>query len=236
MESPNSPEENGADEQVRQLLKMRLTTARENFENAMKQHGASVDVMGRVMEEFISALPPLPEEAACKGGCAHCCHMGQGVSIPEALIVFHALKRDLSPGEFEFFKARVLETAKSGTVGEEAWWRQTQTPCPFLDVEDSCNCLIYNVRPFSCRAYHSIDEALCREGFEGRKEIQVPCFTLFRTFNVLHALAFIQGAKNLGLHSTQVGFTGAMALLFEDENATEKWLAGEDVFKGCGFE
>ena len=224
------------EEQVRELLKTRLNIARETFEQAMGRHGMSVDVMGRVMASFISALLPLPPEAACREGCAHCCYMGQGVSIPEVLVVFHVLKRDLSPQNFEYFRNRVLKTLGAGNVNSEAWWRQTQTPCPFLDVADSQNCLIYDVRPFSCRAYHSIDASLCREGFEGKKEVQVPCFTLSRTFNLLHALAFIKGAENLGLHSTQVGFTGALAVLFKDDTATDRWLAGEDVFGGCEFE
>ncbi len=230
-----SPEAQAPEEQIQLLLKTRLQTAEAEFKTAMETHGRRVDVMGAVMNRWIDALLPLPDEAACDPGCDYCCHMGQEVSIPEALIVFHELKAAATPEGLAFFRDRVLALDKSGETGRESWWREAQAPCPFLNREGDKTCLIYGIRPFSCRAHHSLDKTVCQKGFEQRQEVDIPCFPLFRQFTSLYSMAFMKGTEGLGLAAHGVGFVKALALLFERDDATEQWLAGEDVFRDCQF-
>ena len=227
-ENQLSPE----DQNVQEMLDTRLTVATQEFANILAKHGATVEVLAAVMNRWIDSLPPLPEGAACQQGCHYCCHMGQEASIPEILILFNELKAATTPEGLEFFKSRVTDMAAHGETEKQDWWRQSQTPCPFLD---GGGCLIYGIRPFSCRAYHSADAVICKQGFDDRAEVQVPCFPLFRKFTGLHALAFIQGAAAHGLKSHGVAMVKALALMFRDETAGDRWLAGEDVFADCKF-
>ncbi|MCG8568245.1 MAG: YkgJ family cysteine cluster protein [Desulfobacterales bacterium] len=233
VDSTPSPEEQA--EQAQMMLKTRFETARNEFQAILEKHGNSVEVMAAVMNRWIDMLPAPPPETACEKGCAHCCYMGQEVSIPEALIVFHELKNSATPEGLAFFRDRIMDMDLRGDISRESWWREHKAACPFLDGTQAQSCLIYGIRPFSCRAYHSLDAAACRQGFEEAREVDVPCFPLLKKFTSLYSEAFIQATRARGLHSYGVGFVKAMVVLFQSEDVGDRWLAGEDVFQGCQF-
>lgn len=80
------------------------------------------------------------ENVACRRGCAHCCHLGVGLSEPEAEMLGAAIKRrprkapntDLSQFDYGY-----------------------HNPCTFLKNGE---CSIYAHRPLACRIYFSVDK------------------------------------------------------------------------------
>ena len=212
------------------LLAGTRDTAMKHVSQLLDTRGIHIPVLASAMDRFIKSLVPLPRAAACKTGCAWCCRLRVGVSIPEALVIFHEIRSRATPEGLAFLKHRILTTSARGDTLDEAFWRSTRCPCPFLDVEGTYHCLIYGLRPFSCRAFHSLDEALCRKGYGQGMEIQVPCFPLYRASVDLYSSVMIQVAAQKGLASFQVGFIRALEILFTDDTAPERWLQGENVF------
>lgn len=214
----------------KELLTKHMTGTLENLSSFLDESGIHQTALADAMNMFIHSLLDLPKEAACKNGCAYCCHLRVGVSIPEAVVLFNELKTQAGHQDLDFLKNKIILTGKKGNVMEEAWWLKTQTACPFLDTETQNQCLIYALRPFSCRAYHSTDQTACRKGFENRKETQIPCFPLYRAFTDMYSTVFIQAMARKGLHSYQVGFVRALQILFEDDMTIDQWFQGKDVF------
>ncbi|MCA1786376.1 MAG: YkgJ family cysteine cluster protein [Desulfotignum sp.] len=205
-------------------------TALKDISDLLDTHGLSLPILAGIMNRFAASLVPLPRETACKSGCAWCCHLRVGVSIPEALVIFHEINARSTADGLAFLKHRILTTSAKGDTLDEAFWRSTRCPCPFLDLEGTCQCLIYGLRPFSCRAFHSLDDAVCRRGYDQGIEIQVPCFPLYRASVDLYSSVLIQVAAQKGLASFQVGLVRALEILFQDDTASDRWLLGEDVF------
>ncbi|MBU1344987.1 MAG: YkgJ family cysteine cluster protein [Proteobacteria bacterium] len=190
----------------------------------------SIDILAYAMQQFMSSLLALPKDVVCEQGCAYCCHLRVGVSIPEALVIFNELSLKAPPAFFETIKKRVAELEKSGDTLDDAWWHTTRTACPFLEKQAQSICGIYNLRPMSCRAYHSTLVEACREGYEKGCETKIPCFPLFRSMTNMYSTAFIRAMDEKGLHSYQVGFCASLNILFSDDTAAKRWLKGDDVF------
>lgn len=222
----NMPEN---EDRAKEMLAAMMGQAGERLSAFLDANGVSVPVLARAAEQFAESLPDLPGDSACRAGCAWCCHLRIGVSIPEVLVIFETLKARATPEAFEFFRKRVLETSARGNVLDEDFWLAGNCPCPFLDTKGG-QCLIYDIRPFSCRAFHSTDEAVCRAGFEEKKQVDVPCFPLYRSMVDGYAAVLIRTLAQKGLPSFQVGFVMALAVLFREEGAVEAWLRGEDLF------
>ena len=221
--SPNS-------DRARVLLAATRDTAMKHVSQLLDTRGLQVPVLASAMDWFVKSLVPLPEAAACKTGCAWCCHLRVGVSIFEALVIFHEIKAQATAEGLAFLKHRILKTSDRGDILDENFWRTSRCPCPFLDLDNTCRCLIYGLRPFSCRAFHSLDDAVCRRGYDLGIQIQVPCFPLYRASVDLYSSVLIQAAAQKGLASFQVGFIQALEILFTDDTASERWLKGENVF------
>lgn len=220
------------DNRSKQLLSAHMARGRERLTKFLDAHGISLPVLGVAMEQFTESVFDLPEGAVCKKGCTYCCHLKVGVSIPEVLVIYNELAGQTTPEGYEILKERVLAVATKGNILEEAFWLGSQTPCPFLDVDGSGLCLIYSLRPFSCRAYHSTNLVACEKSFEQKREALIPCFPLYRATTDMYASLFTRVLAEKGFFSYQVGFVKALELLFQNETISELWFTNkEDVFK-----
>ncbi len=217
-------------ERARVLLAGTRDTAMKHLSQLLGTRGLHVPVLASAMDRFVKSLVPLPGETACKTGCAWCCHLRVGVSIPEALVIFHEIRAQATAEGLAFLKQRILKTSDRGDILDENFWRRSRCPCPFLDMDGTYHCLIYGLRPFSCRAFHSLDDTACRRGYDLGMQIQVPCFPVYRASVDLYSSVLIQVAAQKGLASFQVGFIRALEILFTDDTAPDRWLKGENVF------
>lgn len=85
--------------------------------------------------------------AACRRGCAHCCHLRVEMTQLEAEQLGEAIGR--RPNTRHRYRPAQLEAYG------------LDTPCPFLEGRD---CSIYAHRPLACRKHHNldIDALFCR--------------------------------------------------------------------------
>ena len=226
--SDQEPSDKEQADRGKQLLGAHMEKAAALFSDFLDTHGISLPVLAKAMEEFTVSVFDLPEEAACTPGCAWCCHLRVGVSIPELLIIHNELTTQATSEGITYFQDRIRETAEAGDVLEEDFWYKTHPPCPFLNKENGC--LIYPVRPFSCRAHHSLDADICRQGYEEKRQVMVPIFPLYRGSTDMYATIFIKVMAERGFASFQVGFVKGLAMLFDSPGLADAWLNGEDVF------
>lgn len=125
----------------------------------------AADVVGKAVEEAGGA--------ACRKGCAHCCHIPVLLTTAEAdeIARFSGKARVSHPAHgmkaFDIFESsapqRLLEEARTAAEA-----RYTGQACPFLRNDQTCG--VYDVRPLACRLHFSLsdDEVPCRlSGTEG---------------------------------------------------------------------
>lgn len=219
-------------DQTGKLLAVHIDKVTRQLNRFLDDHGVSITVLGNAMGQFTRSVPDLPEEAACDAGCAFCCHLGVELSIPELLVIFCELTSRGTPEELSALQKKILEITQKGNTLDKGFWRTTQTPCPFLDHHNQC--LIYIFRPFSCRAYHSVDLELCRQGFENRCQVQIPCFPMYRAATGMFASVFVKVLADRGFASYPVSLVKGLDMLFKDRSLVDQWLLKKDLFQAAG--
>ena len=189
----------------------------------------AVDSAVTLADSFMTRSPTDPASLACKRGCDHCCHRPVGTSAPTVLRIAAALRQELSPSEFASALERVAALDEK-THG--AAWTPTERPplpCAFLT---GGACSIYALRPFVCRAWNSADAEACRRAL-GQDSVEMR-FDLFQRTTFAAAEKGLQAAMQAnGLDASDLEFTAAIRVAMENQDACERWLAGEPVFAGC---
>ncbi|HTQ04237.1 MAG TPA: YkgJ family cysteine cluster protein [Polyangiaceae bacterium] len=196
----------------------------------------SAEDVARVPLQAAERLAPLVEELirdrppACARGCSRCCHgLKIEASAPEAVAIAEFL-RGLTPEELAETRAQMAdEAAFARTLDAEARWRE-QVPCAFLD-DESGECVIYDARPFTCRAHTSMSLEQCEAAAadpERRTPIDkhaVPA-SIFGMAKSAITVACAEG--NLDARSFEL--TNAVNVALNEPNAGERWARGEPVF------
>lgn len=165
----------------------------------------------------------------CAEGCAHCCNQSVPVCGPEALWLDDYLRKVYTPAELEALKpglrAAIERNMERGMAGSHRG-----NPCAFLDQEKQ-SCTIHPVRPGPCRAFNSVDVALCIKVFtEERGGTQVELNPIQHRNLQQSWMGIIAGLKMSGLEYRVVDIAAAALLLLEEPDAAERWLKGEHVF------
>lgn len=178
-----------------------------------------------LVTELVRERPP-----ACAAGCSRCCHgLKIEASVPEAVAIAEFL-RELPPEELAETRAQMAEEAEyAQSLDADARWRE-QVPCAFLD-DASGQCVIYDVRPLTCRAHTSMSleqcEAAARDP-ERRTPIDKHAAPA-AVFGVAKSAITVACAEaNLDARSFEL--TNAVAIALSEPNAAERWARGEPVF------
>ncbi len=114
--------------------------------------GTRKEELKEIYERFEEQAKEFKKHAICRIGCTYCCTDAGNVDIItlEGLIIrerVNSLSRPL--------KTKVKKKIARNRCEKE---KQNTAPCPFLKGDNTC--LIYDIRPFSCRQLYSIRE--CR--------------------------------------------------------------------------
>ncbi len=195
----------------------------------------AVDLIQQRTEVFLDdALAEVREtadfESACTAGCGYCCHTLVSVSPPEAFYVAQHLETAFEPEARETLKARVLAYAKR-TKGMDGGQRYVlREACPFLRDED-WYCGLHTARPLVCRAMHSGSLPSCKKAFETR-DATVPTNTMAVFFENTKAYmsAYVSALRPRGVAIYPVELSTALAVIWSEPDAMERWLGGEDLF------
>jgi Fe-S-cluster containining protein len=192
--------------------------------------GLSLNTLVILYRHFLTLLPPFAEEEfRCGPGCGYCCHLKVSVSVAEALIIFDYLREhDQQHLYKELIESLDEQPLAQRAVADNAWWLKNAIPCLFLDGS-TLLCSIYEVRPFSCRAYHSLDRLYCTSGYLNRTEIGVPCYPDFKRSRELYSVAFERALAQLGMQSAQFELSSTIGLLLQSPELVEQWAHGKSV-------
>ncbi len=101
-----------------------------------------------IYNRFEKDMRRYKKDALCKAGCSFCCtHFGNvDIITLEGLRVLQYLRR-LPKQQQKTLQKKIDKNKKDREI-------QKISPCPFLKSDKTC--LIYDIRPFSCRRLYSV--------------------------------------------------------------------------------
>jgi Fe-S-cluster containining protein len=102
----------------------------------------------RIYQRFEQGASEYKKDAICKIGCTFCCTDVGNVDTTtlEGVIIHERIKK--------FSERLKREITKKITQNKLEKEKKKIAPCPFLKEDDTC--LIYDIRPFSCRQLYSV--------------------------------------------------------------------------------
>jgi len=179
-------------------------------------------IAAEIFEISLEKNPP-GKPLDCKLGCSYCCSRIVGVSAPEAFRVAQQISN--IDGGF-LLRDAYLERAKR-TIGVDPKARHAKrTPCALLD-ENACS--IYPARPLSCRANASHSVQACLDAFQG-KDANIPQPMVHLFLGDRCRMAIYAALRSLGFRAVSYELSEAVTLILHEDNACERWYAGEDIF------
>jgi Fe-S-cluster containining protein len=120
---------------------------------AIATEEAIAENLERLYAEFERRAAPYRIGAVCRPGCARCCiAVGNVDAVTLEGLRIHAFLGDLP-------RPRRMALAKALARNRRLKQQPGHVRCPFLQKNDTC--LIYPVRPFSCRQLYSL--VLCKD-------------------------------------------------------------------------
>ncbi|WDP90828.1 MAG: YkgJ family cysteine cluster protein [Desulfobacter sp.] len=107
-----------------------------------------IDALEEIYQRFEDQTRELKAEKACSKGCSFCCEAAGSIDITtlEGLRIRQAMA--------QMPKARQKALTRAFRKEIKARENKEVVPCPFLMKNKAC--MIYEVRPFSCRRIYSV--------------------------------------------------------------------------------
>lgn len=202
-----------------------LLAARRDAESVAEVVLAAADRLEPLVAELTDERPP-----ACGRGCSRCCHgLKIEASAPEAIAIAQYLS-GLTPEELTATREQMAEEAAfARTLDAATRWRE-QTPCAFLE-DVTGECVIHDVRPFTCRAHTSMSVAQCDTAASDperlttieRHPIPAAVFGMAKS-------ALTVACSEVGLDPRSFELTNAVSVALNEPGAAERWARGELVF------
>ena len=114
----------------------------------------------RARQEFEKSENPI----ACKSGCAHCCYLAADVHKSEADAIAGHLVATKTDAELDRIEDRLSDMVRDWRESDfnRDYYFMKRRRCAFLSPTDTCT--IYEMRPLSCRAHHSMSAERCAGG------------------------------------------------------------------------
>ena len=186
--------------------------------------------LDEVVTEAKRQFPP-SAPIGCAEGCAYCCHLKVIATPAEAIGVFQYLTAATPAAELTALRARI-ERAHEATRGLTADARaRLKLPCPLL--VDS-RCIAYERRPLHCAGANAADPAACREAFENpERDVPVLHYPAQRIAADAATAGVSRALFESGRDGRMVELIAALALLFADPSAAERWQRGEQAFRAA---
>ncbi len=164
---------------------------------------------------------------ACQEGCAWCCQKTVGTAVPEVERIVHFLRSSLSEEQLADLHARAANLVHQRRQLQNDRWTANRLPCVFL-IEDRC--LVYPVRPLTCRGFTSRNAGACERSFSQRGRVDIPVYEpqlRIATF-VLDGLR--AGLAEANLFAELLELTAATFIALNTPDAFELWRQGEPIF------
>ncbi len=191
--------------------------------------GLHIDTLSFLHRHFLSQLVDMDNsEIQCSSGCGYCCHLKVTASIPEVLVILNFLQKDEQIDRYREQIENSQDLFSSRTNKNLNWWLENRVPCLFFDQEKQL-CRIYEVRPFTCRGYHSLDARQCEKGYSQKRIIPIPCYPDLKRSCEAYSISFDRAMSQLGRQSAQRELSSTVALLIQNQNLITRWFDGEQI-------
>lgn len=167
------------------------------------------------------ALKRNPEELACRKGCSYCCSLQVEASAPEIINVAMHIQREFTDDQ----KEQVVQAIDQHVKATDGMSRQrrkvSRVPCPLLRNSE---CSVYEVRPITCRIWHSFNVDDCQKDYENPQSKNVARVDEF--------VYWVGCEVNLGLHVALRGerldhrvldFVRGLRLVLENPSLADNW-------------
>lgn len=206
-------------------LEFHILKSIDRFNASLNTH-KNKGVIGRTYSLLVSADNQIIEELksdiyaepACKSGCSHCCkRMYIEISEDEASLIAARLKT--------FSEEKRLSISSSLHHGRRTGDPNTQ--CVFLEQG---KCSIYDIRPLTCRTYHSTDVNECRDKEDSGKNIASNTILAFPFNDAI--LASFKDAISVHQSKYTYEMNSFVQRLINDEERLNSWASGQFVDEG----
>ncbi|MGM0653727.1 MAG: YkgJ family cysteine cluster protein [Thermodesulfobacteriota bacterium] len=166
---------------------------------------------------------------ACGPDCSYCCHSQIHVLPIEALLVLSFINERFTENQMLMLMDRIEQRLKR-TQGKSLgtlFSVKDELPCIFLE---NGMCSIYQVRPFICRAWNSMDSLLCKKIFNsGRFDDEIESSSA-RNFVFESARSlFADFGRQLKLETVPFEMTQAVFNCLKTTDPLPLWLSGQDI-------
>lgn len=199
------------------------------------QHEAVFQSLERAWAEVSSgmeAIRAVEPKITCSGGCAACCYQTVDVSLVEAVVIGRWLLSQ--PKLHEPVRAEAAKLA-----GRPVEHRYTDPiRCPLLT--DSNHCHLYQLRPFTCRAFLSSERHVCEAALKGYLAegvisdlswLEIP-----QIIGRLYEGAIDAATADMGLQAGRVDLVETLATILEQPAIIDAWIAGGKPFQAKKFQ
>ena len=194
----------------------------------------------KLQEKEIAAIQKRVEERASRGeianidcsmGCWFCCTQMVAVTIPEVLRLADHIRATYSSEDREKLEERMkgyMEATAAWHMGDDS--KKPRYVCPLLRIEDGA-CNVWLERPIICRAFNSTDHNACiAKRDDPVNDPAVP--QIMGQFHSANSRTGMRRAlKKHGLENELHEMIPALITALENEDAAERYLAGEPLFE-----
>lgn len=180
----------------------------------------------RVVDELMDGCLSRGPKLSCTAGCFWCCFLRVKVTPLEVLCIADYVRGRCGRGAISSLKQHLAAT-DAVTRGMGAYQRAcAEEACPLLV---DAKCLVYPVRPISCRIYHSLDGSDCEAPLDddGRciKARDDIC-----GLGVGVSEGLTEGLQAAGLHPGLLELTAGLRMALDEPALAEQWLVGKPAF------
>jgi hypothetical protein len=174
-------------------------------------------------------MEPEAQRPVCCEGCTACCHLHVVATPVEVLATAEYIIDQMRPAQVAEVLQRI-ELHIELTEGMDAIARRSVRPvCPLLE---SGRCMVYSVRPISCRGWNSLDRSVCDADL-ANPSANVSAPVNLRQYVLAGRVAesLSAASHSLGLEARPLDFVRGLRIALNDlQTAVEGWRTGTDVF------
>jgi uncharacterized protein len=197
----------------------------DNPETTLKLAAAAAAVTD---SSVLKILNQFDRKRDCQEGCSYCCRIVVETTIPEVLAIAQYIRDNFAPRDQEVL-LRSIDTAINETKGMSGIERfDARVACPLL--KDDC-CSVYDVRPVSCRSYHSYDVETCRRDFlEPKARHTVDYNNLAVRVGPLVGIGMNVALNSKRLDGRSVELARGLKIALEDPTLVSTWRSRPHAF------
>ena len=185
--------------------------------------GALYRAVDDLLEAFLQRAGNEGKAAACKKGCAYCCHQPVYAVSHELLYLKEFIEKEMVQDRGKNFIAYAREKSLLTLNKTPEELQLISHPCPFLEES---SCLVYEARPMACRIYLSSSVRSCIRAFEdpGSDRTKPELYEFPLNAGRMLNEGFVSCLKQLGLKSSELPLEQGYASLVTLDQDFQSWI------------